>query len=399
MNYSYYQDEKGRWWWCMLAIDSTVLVNSGSGYDSEQECLEAIARISGSSNGRLVKLEKTNDAGAAKVADIKTALGNPIEKTKPAEKLEIEIATSFQIPSRIEALPKEELGTNAQTSKSNEAQTLASPEIVANKKLEAQKEEVTLTTVADDLRSLRVDVMLGESPVASVFTTKDNQLRWKYRANKGDVPTRLLPAIAEFDSIMATIATSVAKPYRKDCYHRLGKALFAAFHTQEGARPAIHFRAVRLLVRTKAKERARLVYVVASMAATMLLVLGTFPIYYFVTSPEIRLIALGGCFGSIGASISVLQRNPSLDIDPWMSNGYLRLQGITRIVLGFIFGFIFVLASKANFVLGVVRDNPYPLLVLCIVAGFSERVIPELLSRFESSNAVRTKIKDDVPED
>ncbi|MEP6743260.1 MAG: hypothetical protein ABJB61_12230, partial [bacterium] len=110
-------------------------------------------------------------------------------------------------------------------------------------------------------------------------------------------------------------------------------------------------------------------------------------------------IALGGFFGSVGACISVLQRNPSLDVDPWMSNGYLRLQGITRIVLGFIFGCIFVLASKANFVLGVVRNNPYSLLVLCIVAGFSERLIPELLSKFESSQSSPTEIKNYPPEE
>lgn len=398
MNYSYYHDEEGRWYWRMLARDGAVLLDSGSGYNSEQDCLDAIARISGPSNGHSVKRENSNHIGAANTASVTSVIGNPIETIESAETLEVETTTSFQIPSRI-ALPKEEPCTNAEGSKTGDAKTLAPPGITPNKKREALREELRFTRAADELRLLSVDCMLGESTIASVFTTKDNQLRWKYKANGGVVPTTLLPAIAEFDSIMATIAVSVAKPSKRDCYHRLGKALFAALQIQEGVKPAIHFRAVRLLVRTKAKERARLVYVVASMAATMLLALVILPLYLYLRNPEIRLIALGGCFGSIGASISVLQRNPSLDIDPWMSNGYLKLQGITRIVLGFIFGCIFVLASKANFVLGVVRDNPYPLLVLCIVAGFSERVIPELLSKFESSNAVRAGPKDDSTED
>jgi hypothetical protein len=84
-----------------------------------------------------------------------------------------------------------------------------------------------------------------------------------------------------------------------------------------------------------------------------------------------------------------------LELDPWMSRRYHGLQGVTRIVLGFIYGGNLVIASKANFVLGVIRHNPYPLLILCIVAGFSERLIPELLSKFESTQATSTRVNND----
>lgn len=397
VNYSYYRDEKGGWGWRMLAADGSVLQDSGAGYGNERACLEAIARISGSSNGCSVTREKLNGDESTPTANCTTIGENLTETMAAVETVTIETTTSLQIPPDVEVLRTGPPGSNTNTIDAENIDPASG--IATEKKSEAPKDKAEPAINGKVSKSGVVDCMLGESSVASVFTTKDNQLRWKYRANGGNVPASLRPAIAHFDTIMSTIKVSVAKPYQRECYHRLGKALFGALHGPEGTEVANQFRAVRLLVRTKAKERARLVYVVASLAATMLLSLFILPLYKYVTNPEIRLITLGGCFGSIGACISVLQRNPSLDIDPWMSNGYLKLQGITRVVLGFIFGCIFALASKANFVLGVVRDNPYPLLVLCIVAGFSERVIPELLSKFESSNAVRAKGKEDSSEE
>ncbi|MEP6742681.1 MAG: DUF1508 domain-containing protein, partial [bacterium] len=364
MNYSYYEDEKGQWWWRIHGPDGSVMLDSGGGYTAEQECLDAINKIKGSNNDSdvrkvafepPVKPTKTNEAQAAKVtASITTTVDSPTETANPAETIDAatETATPVEISIPLEILTAAEISKTPEAQASVETRTTKEPDTALqapeakpvtpseseiDKKPQAAK-EVESETAAGDSKSSVVDVILGESPIASVFTTKDKQLRWTYKANAGVVPVRLLAAIAEFDSIMATIAVSVPKPYRTEAYHQLGKALFAAFHTQQGTKPRTHFRAVRLFVRTKAKERARLVYVIASLAATLLLALIVLPLYFLTINPAIKLITLGGFFGSVGAGISVLQRNPSLDIDPWMSNGYLRLQGITRIALGFIFG-------------------------------------------------------------
>jgi len=353
VNYSHFKDANGKWWWCILGPDGTVISDSGSGYVNEEQCLEAINRIQGSHNGGL---ERPLAAG-------------PILTTEQQE---------IQWP------------------KSEPPKTNATEAEVSNLKPNGPQEKTQ--RISSEGNALIVDVTLGESPIASVFTTKDKQLRWRYKANSGVLPFRLLGAVLEFDSIMATIAVSVPKSYQKATYHILGKALFAAFHTPEETKPIGSFRAVRIFVRKKAKERARLTYLLASMAAKIMLGLVVIPFYLFTVNSSAGLVALGGWFGSVGASISVLQRNASLNLDPWMSNRYLALHGIARIVLGFIFGSVFVMASKANFILGLVRDNSYSLLVLCIVAGFSERLIPELLSKFESSQFDSAKAKNDSPD-
>ena len=369
MDYSYFKDTGGDWWWRIHAEDGSVVMDSGGGYSSEQECLEAIKRIKGSANGSVLRQADAESLASA-------------ETTK-------KIVTNKKT---------ERIGKATTESDSNKQLAAASPASVETKESATQKkaedthtetEKTGKASTTSDSESFTPDMTLGDSPVACVFTTTDNQLRWRYKANNGVVPFRLLGAVSEFDSIMSAIAVSVPRAHRKETYHQLGKALFAAFHTPQGTRPGREFRKVRLFVRKKAKERARLSYVLASLATTTVLALVVVTIYFYFRIPasNLRLVILGGCFGAVGATISVLQRSPSLELDPWVSRRYHALQGVTRIVLGFIFGGIFVIGSKANFVLGVIRNNPYPLLILCIVAGFSERLIPELLSKFESTQS------------
>ncbi|HEY0429005.1 MAG TPA: hypothetical protein VGC76_14585 [Pyrinomonadaceae bacterium] len=251
-------------------------------------------------------------------------------------------------------------------------QTTPTPDLNASGKLDVQDIAITL----------------GKSPTAIVYTTKDNQLRWRYFGNKGNLPNRLINAVSEFDTIMTKIGVSVPKSYKKEAYYQLGKSLFAALNCPGTTKHVSYFRDVKLFVAAKSKERGRFVYVAASMASILILAL-LISFSYFETNnihADAALIELGGLFGAIGACISVLQRNNSLKIDPFVGIGYISFQGIARIFLGFIFGCIFVIASKANFILGVVGNTVYPLFILSIVAGFSERFIPELLSRFEAQN-------------
>jgi uncharacterized protein YegP (UPF0339 family) len=375
MDFSYFKDTGGEWWWRIHAEDGSVVMDSRGGYSSEQECLEAIKRIKGSDNGSVLRQVDAESSA-------------PGETTK-------EIVTEKKTEKIETATTKSD--SNGQLDAESPAST-ETKEIATQKKAEdlhTKMQKTGTATAESDANSFTPDMTLGDSPVACVFTTTDNQLRWRYKANDGVVPFRLLSAVSEFDSIMTTIAVSVPKAYRKETYHHLGKALFAAFHTPEGTRPGSEFRKVRLFVRKKAKERARLSYVLASLAAATVLALVVVPIYFLTPASNLTLVMLGGCFGSVGATISVLQRNPLLELDPWMSTRYYVLQGVARIVLGFIFGGILVIASKANFVLGVIRHNPYPLLILCIVAGFSERLIPELLSKFESTQSTSTRVNND----
>ena len=55
MDYSYFKDTGGEWWWRIHAEDGSVVMDSGGGYSSEQECIEAIKRIKGSESGSVLQ--------------------------------------------------------------------------------------------------------------------------------------------------------------------------------------------------------------------------------------------------------------------------------------------------------------------------------------------------------
>src|SRR5580658_6396416 len=71
--------------------------------------------------------------------------------------------------------------------------------------------------------------ILGQSDTASVYTTRDNHLRWEYFANSGKKPPDVAKAIAAFDGLMARIRLIPSPPDKKrGLYEVLGKALFSA---------------------------------------------------------------------------------------------------------------------------------------------------------------------------
>jgi hypothetical protein len=94
-------------------------------------------------------------------------------------------------------------------------------------------------------------------------------------------------------------------------------------------------------------------------------------------------VLLGACAGGLGAWLSVMiqrGRLTALDITAgaWMH----YLEGIFRIMIGVLGALIVALAIKAN-IIGHVQQLSASLL-LCMVAGFSERLVPSLIEQIES---------------
>lgn len=79
MDYSYFKDTGGEWWWRIHAEDGSVVMDSGGGYSSEQECVEAIQRIKGSENGSVLRQGDAESPASAET------LKKIVTEKKPAE--------------------------------------------------------------------------------------------------------------------------------------------------------------------------------------------------------------------------------------------------------------------------------------------------------------------------
>lgn len=226
--------------------------------------------------------------------------------------------------------------------------------------------------------------ILGQSPRAAVYTLEGGGIRWSYYENGGEVPSEKLEQIGRFDSLLSEIKSYVPKAYRQDQVGLLGKSLFRALNAESIDHSTDYFRSVSENNENFAKHSARFVYIASSVIALGAISAGLwilfFPLDFLGPAP----VAASAFYGAVGATFSVLQRVTRLEIDWRASRTAICCEAVARIVVGCLSGAFFYFACTSDLVLGVFKDNAAALTVFCAVAGFSERLIPELVQKLEA---------------
>jgi len=102
-----------------------------------------------------------------------------------------------------------------------------------------------------------------------------------------------------------------------------------------------------------------------------------------VSGRTLRLYLGAALLGSLGALISVLTRYSSMGVDHFPGRSLSMLGGAARIALGALFGPVAVLAAQAGLLLTLVLEKPGGPYLIAILAGFSERIVPDLLHKLD----------------
>lgn len=145
--------------------------------------------------------------------------------------------------------------------------------------------------------------------------------------------------------------------------------------------PSIPFDKSKSFIENTSKQNMKITYLELSIAFGFIYSVISFLIY---KGTELHTsiygnICLCSIAGVVGAVVSILQRNQSIDVEPFASKWFLSFQGITRIILGMLFGGTVLIAAKANIALGLASNNIYAIVLLAFVAGLNERFVPDLL--------------------
>lgn len=147
--------------------------------------------------------------------------------------------------------------------------------------------------------------------------------------------------------------------------------------------PSTAFKKSKEFIDNTSKQNIKITYLELSLAFGFVYSIISFLIYK-LTDLHVNIygkICLCTIAGVIGTIVSILQRNQSIEVEPFTSKWLLSFQGITRIILGMLFGGTVLIAAKANIALGLANNNTYAIVLLAFVAGLNERFVPDLLEK------------------
>ncbi|AVX89830.1 hypothetical protein [Pseudomonas sp. VE 196-7] len=131
-------------------------------------------------------------------------------------------------------------------------------------------------------------------------------------------------------------------------------------------------------------DRAKFYLILHSLILSLIFIAAsaiTYSKFQSTTAPMLNLLLIGVLGGVCGAQISVLQRSKDLQVGLYESTRMIVLQGLVRVGLGCAFGVISLIACKAGLFLDLMKESNSRLFILAIVAGFSERLIPDFIEK------------------
>ena len=229
-----------------------------------------------------------------------------------------------------------------------------------------------------------------------VYLDDEYTVQWTWNVAYGDDP----PGFAEVANRIGhleTLSATQLSGKQNELFERLlaeGMARILGEKDERKATEALNNAEAYLSAR--GAENARTWYLTGSSIVAFLstiiaclLWLLKEPLMPIVSSGTIEVL-LGACLGGPGALLSILYRSEKIPMEATAGPKIHYIEGAARALAGNFGAFVMALAVKANLVLGIIRSGDYnlpALLVVCFVAGTSERLVRGFIGRMETSAA------------
>ena len=226
--------------------------------------------------------------------------------------------------------------------------------------------------------------VVAETATYSIWVDSKNMVNFSHLGSMDHFPF----VHANFTKLRAQGSSFIAQGSRFEFSEQLGAALAVALETAADDSPDVFREVEDLLAKTiDSSLRTRFsVFTTVSASIMFLALLDPFNVLPNATGMYIPAIA----GGIIGAFISVQGRTRTIKCDISDPEWTLKTQAFIRIVLGGIFGFIAFAMAKTGIVFSVFSSSDSAMILLGVISGFSERLIPELLQKIEKKNVDST---------
>ncbi|MNB59220.1 hypothetical protein D3C87_584770 [compost metagenome] len=244
----------------------------------------------------------------------------------------------------------------------------------------------------------QIEMLVGVSVVVSqnerfkVWITEDNRI--VHHVKKPFVTPDIGEAVKEF-KILESFAIAMLPVKKHPLFFRRLAAAFAG-RLESPDDPAITsvLEELKVYVNKTIENSLKVRYLSVAFLITFIFVGVSFFVYkggYFSGFIQQAIIAISG--GVLGAFISVLERSKNILVSEHESNSLIVMQCFVRVFLGGIFGLIVISAVVSGVAFTLFGKSSAALLLLGVVSGFSERLIPELIQGISMQGEKHQEIK------
>ncbi|MCO7209091.1 hypothetical protein [Pseudoalteromonas sp. CnMc7-37] len=212
-----------------------------------------------------------------------------------------------------------------------------------------------------------------------VFKTGRGTTSWEYHVNNEEIEHR---AVLKFSQLLNDLDSN---PH-EGVLSGLCNVFLAALNTNTIEECDKCFADIEKRIKNlKTPYQIKSIYILFTFIFTIFLstvLIGT----YYLLDVSFKLLFLSIAGGAVGALFSILQRNNEIKFDSQIDNKYIYLQASFTVMLGSISGGTIYLLSMSDLALSFASKNVHSLIILSIVSGFSERMVPELFGKIENNN-------------
>lgn len=240
----------------------------------------------------------------------------------------------------------------------------------------------------------KINVLIDSTSDYIVYLDEEFYVEWAYSRLPGESPAGFDNVANQIGHLETLSITQLTKAQREPFARLLGEAMARVIGGGKEEEAMAVLEKAGAYLSARGLENARLWYLKGAgkvAAVSLVIAVGLLAVRSRIANPQLLdalAILAGTMMGGIGAFLSISGRTESIRLDPVAGERIHRIEGMVRVAVGLLGALFLALAIKANLILGLSQTWPHPLLALlifCIVAGATERLVPGLIKNMESS--------------
>ncbi len=229
--------------------------------------------------------------------------------------------------------------------------------------------------------------IIAENSELIVYMQKNGDLEWHFKKKLSDNTKIIFAEVQNILTLTRVLLRNTNRKYKQLLNTNLATALTNSTYINNLEHSLKHLKEIEETIRERATSHARFEIMYFTIYLTFFIL--SFSILLYSTYDEIAVLhslTIGLVSGTVGALVSIIQRNDTIVVDLLSSRTRLLTEALSRLLLGMIFGILVTLLIKSEIISLLQVNNNYALCIFGIIAGFSERFVPDYLEKISNQN-------------